>query len=215
MSESNRTNIDSHQETIETTRVTALDAQRWKLYGYIGGLVDREFTHRQQEVEEDYDRFETAIDEQWALIYGEPDDAESQWMITEMQGGDELILHYEADPQRVGTLIFDNGWIYAGEGSWLQDRRFVEEIRQYHYDAVEFGAEASQIEQTAIEEDDRIEQATRDDGTPIQNRYVFTPSKYVGSASQVLAHASGWDAVQTPDQARETYPRGEIVEELQ
>jgi hypothetical protein len=171
---------------------TAMDRmQRNRLKGRLDQRLADAFDTRENEVEHDSARFETAIAEGWEMHYAVATSGAHGWQI---ETDDGLRLAEGAYPEDVSWLVFENGWIHQTGARWLTDDDLVEWVAEVQ-DRRETATERiNDAERAAFEPDERIRYKEDLAGNEMEGWWVFDPTGYVGRPDTVVAHAAGYEA---------------------
>ena len=165
--------------------------QRKKLQGRLDQRLADAFEYREAEVEQDSDRFATAIAEGWEMHYAVATSAAHGWQI---QSEDGLRLADGAYPDDVSWLVFENGWIHATGARWLRDDALAAWVAEAQERRKTAADRMHEEEREAFEADDRLQYETHLGGGEMRGWWRFEPTGFVGRPEAVVAHAAGYDA---------------------
>jgi hypothetical protein len=177
---------------LEQSLDTSMDrSQIQRLQGRVDQRLADVFEQRDEEIEQDSNRFHRAIEEGWELHYAVATSGAHGWQI---ETDDGLRLAEGAYPEDVSWLVFENGWIHSTGARWLKDDDLVEWVADVQ-DRRETATErVSDAEREAFEADGRIRYDEDLGGNEMTGWWVFEPTGYVGRPEAVVAHAAGFDA---------------------
>ena len=167
-----------------------------KLQGRIDQKLADAFQHREEEVEQDTNRFNRAIEEGWTMHYAVATSGAHGWQI---ESDDDLRLEDGAYPEDVSWLVFENGWIHATGARWLKDDGLVEWVADAQNRREDAAERMNEAEREAFEADDRLQYDEDLGGNEMPGWWVFEPTGFVGRPEAVVAHAAGYDARRTEE----------------
>jgi len=183
--------------TEQQTLDTSMDRlQRKKLQGRLDQKLADVFEHREEEVEQDSDRFVTAIEEGWTMHYAVATSGAHGWQI---KSDDGLRLADGAYPEDVSWLVFANGWIHRTGARWIKDDDLVEWVAKTQERREKAAERMNDAEREAFEDDDRIEYDEDLSGNEMPGWWRFEPTGFVGRPEAAVAHAAGYDARRTEE----------------
>ena len=171
---------------------TSMDrSQIQRLQGRVDQRLADAFDHRDEEIEQDSNRFDRAIEEGWELHYAVATSGAHGWQI---ESDDGLRLAEGAYPEDVSWLVFENGWIHQTGARWLKDDDLAEWVADVQ-DRRETATErVSDAQSEAFEADDRLQYDEDLGGNEMTGWWVFEPTGFVGRPEAAVAYAAGYDA---------------------
>lgn len=191
---------DDESTERKQTLDTAMDRQRsQKLQGRLDQKLADVFDHREEQVEEDVSRFNRAIEEEWTMHYAVATSGAHGWQIESDDDG--LRLEDGAYCEDVSWLVFENGWVHATGARWIKDDDLVEWVAEAQDRREKAVERMNDAEREAFEADDRLRYATDVAGHDMEGWWRFEPTGFVGRPEATVAHAAGYDARQTEEEA--------------
>lgn len=212
MSDPDTDDEDERKERIEQPLNTrGHDFRAENRRGRVEGYLRRMFNARAEDIEESNERFGTAINEEWPIIYGVATSGAHGWqLVSTTPDGDRVdaddprrdpdaptTLESGAYPEDLHWLVFENGYVHANGARWLHDEEAVECIRSYLETVTEERERTEEREAEVFEADDRLVYETDLTGSPMPQWWRFEPTGFVGTAEAAAAHAAGYDAATT------------------
>lgn len=163
--------------------------RRARLGGKIEGVLmqaaaERDLTHNSG-------RFGTATHDGWPIIYGVATSGAHGWQVEDDDGVQRLAENAYAED--LSWLVFENGWIHAGNARWFRDEELAEWVRETQEKRDEIAESVDSDEEEFLDADDRIipHEAY---GREVAGWWEFEPTGYVGRPAAVVAFAAGYDA---------------------
>jgi len=188
---------DDESTERKQTLDTAMDrGTHQKLQGRIDQKLADAFQHREEEVEQDTNRFNRAIEEGWTMHYAVATSGAHGWQI---ESDDGLRLEDGAYPEDVSWLVFENGWIHRKGARWLKNDDLVEWVAEAQDRREKAVKRMNDAEREAFEADDRLQYKEDLAGNEMPSWWVFEPTGFIGRPEAVVAHADGYDAHRTEE----------------
>ncbi|WP_336134237.1 hypothetical protein [Natronomonas amylolytica] len=158
--------------------LTFLDQAR----GRVSGATSRAFATN--ETEEDEKRLQEAIDEGWEVVYlsGDGEIDNKNGVPTVAPSSDAVDLE---------ICVFKNGWVYR-QLEWLHDEQLVEYVEGRQENIDQLTETVTEAITEELDEWPKVTQVTKD-GELVPGKYTFEKTGFVGSASEAVAHASGYN----------------------